>query len=58
MLILRFTARASRALAISTFKLDTPFEAFPNLKPFRIKFILKRILLKDESKNIQNELGP
>ena len=42
-------------LPFSTF---TPFGAFPNLKPFRIKFILKRILLKDESKNIQNKLGP
>ena len=30
----------------------TPFKAFPNLKPFRIKIILKRILLKDETKNI------
>ena len=28
----------------------TPFEAIPNLKPFRIKIILKRILLKDEQR--------
>ena len=27
----------------------TPFEAIPNLKPFRFKIILKRILLKDET---------
>ena len=33
------------------------FEAIPNLKSFRIKIILKRILLKDETKNIINELG-
>ena len=32
--------------------LATPFEAIPNLEPFRIKIILKRIILKDETKNI------
>ena len=33
-------------------KLYTIVKGLSNLKPFRIKIILKRILLKDETKNI------
>ena len=33
-------------------KNDTIVKGLSNLKPFRIKIILKRILLKDETKNI------
>ena len=36
----------------------TIVKGLSNLKPFRIKIILKSILLKDETKNILNELGP
>ena len=43
---------------VCIFVCTTPIKAFPNLWPFRIKIILKRILLKDETKNILNELGP
>ena len=32
--------------------IDTLVKGLSNLKPFRIKIILKRILLKDETKNI------
>ena len=37
---------------LSLLNLYTIVKGLSNLKPFRIKLILKRILLKDETKNI------
>ena len=37
---------------------NTIVKGLSNIKPFRIRIILKIILLKDETKNILNELGP
>ena len=39
-------------LKTSQYQSATIVKGVSNLKPFRIKIILKRILLKDETKNI------
>ena len=47
-----YLGNIQKSIAKASKSVSTLVKGLSNLKPFRIKIILKRILLKDETKNI------